>query len=92
MAEAIKTTREVEQTIIKTEESVVLTLSPEEAHTIYDILYLTEAHDVESETARHIRSSLIALGTALNWPIHNLRVDVGNSDNSDHTVYIFEND
>ena len=90
MAEAIRKTREVEQTIIKTEESVVLTLSPEEAHTVYDILYLTEAHDVESDTAKHIRSSLLALGTTLNWPDHNLRVDIGNRDNSDHTIYIFK--
>ena len=90
MAEAIRKTREVEQTIIKTEESVVLTLSPEEAQTIYDILYLTEVQDVESATSRHIRSSLLALGATLNWPTHHLRVDFGSIDNSDHTIYLYE--
>ena len=82
MAEATKSTREV----------VVLTLSPEEARTIFDVLHLTEVQDFRTDTAKNISRSIQALGSALDWPPHRLRVDFDNIDNSDHTVYIFEND
>lgn len=90
MAEATSTVHVVEKIIKEEEKRIVLTLSPEEARTIYDVLYLTEMRDYNSPSAKNIRSSRLALGTALVWPDHMLRVDLGHSHNGQHTIYLFE--
>lgn len=90
MAEAIMTTKRVPK-IVEVEQ-VVLTMTPEEAEAVHNLLWLTESHANNGMGIKDLKDVQDALSAAIQTPnVDRIRYDMGNRYNSHVTIFLTEN-